>query len=335
MREIIDMIGKKFGKLTVLSRGNDEIKKDGSHVIQYICECECGNIVEVRGTFLRSGHTTSCGCAHIKHGRSNSREYKIFQGVKQRCYNPNFVQYADYGGRGIYVCDEWLNGETGIANYLDWVDRNINDPDHGYKEDRTIARIDNDGPYAPWNCRWEDKKEQANNTRNNLWLTWNGKTKTASEWADLTELPVYVIYDRYHRGWDIFDVLNVPLNSHLHKIKLDDGKYYTTAEISKMCGIPRDIIFDRIVRLHWNHNTAMNTPVLEHYKMITYNGDTLSYADWDRARGYAPGTVGGRIRRGWTEEEALNGKPDSRKPKVPMNAIYFIKDDTLLDTPKD
>lgn len=172
-----DLSGMKFGRLTVIERGEPYISPRGYKSPSWKCLCDCGNTLTVRGTSLRNGTTNSCGCllkewteerrqqASImcrekfkKHGDSGSRLYRIWDNMKRRCNNPTIKGYSSYGGRGITVCDEW---QDSFKAFRDWALAN------GYQDDLTIDRKDNDGPYAPWNCRWVDRKTQATNRRQN------------------------------------------------------------------------------------------------------------------------------------------------------------------------
>jgi hypothetical protein len=111
-----------------------------------------------------------------KHGLHGTRIYSIHKNMKARCYNPKRNSYKNYGARGVRVCDEWL-GEDGVVNFYNWA------MSSGYKEELTLDRKDVNGNYEPSNCRWLTKKEQSNNRRDNRVITFNGVTKTATEWS--------------------------------------------------------------------------------------------------------------------------------------------------------
>lgn len=190
------MIGKKFGKLTVIEEVQKRSKNGHK---QYKCICDCGNIKIVRGDTLKNGSSRSCGCSQgVMHGYSKSKLYKILNGMKNRCYNKNAYNYSYYGGRCITICDDWLND---FMTFYDWA---INS---GYKEGLSIDRIDVNGNYDPNNCRWKTSKQQCNNKRNNIKLTYKGKTQTLSQWADELGINYNTVATRYHRGWETKDIL--------------------------------------------------------------------------------------------------------------------------------
>lgn len=194
-----DISGQKFGRLTALYRLNNHNK----NCVYWLCICDCGNLKEVRGTHLRYGQIKSCGCLNhvptvIKHHQWNTRLYKIYHAIKQRCYNNNHTAYKNYGKRGITICDEWLRDFQAFYN---WSISN------GYKEGLTIDRIDVNGNYEPSNCRWATRKEQQNNRRNTIYLTYNNKTQSISQWADELGIKANTIRTRYFQGWNYKECL--------------------------------------------------------------------------------------------------------------------------------
>lgn len=187
-------IGEKIGRLTVIRLIGK--KTNGTKI--YECKCECGNTKRVVGAELRRGHTQSCGCLFnevqlktvTKHGRSKSRIYKIWKGIKKRCTNPNAHCFKDYGGRGITICDEWKND---FQSFYYWAINN------GYSKELSIDRIDVNGNYSPSNCRWATKKEQANNKRSNIIIEFEGKNYTIAELSQITGIKKSTLYSRVYR----------------------------------------------------------------------------------------------------------------------------------------
>lgn len=119
----------------------------------------------------------------------------VLSNMKSRCYNPKSKQYADYGGRGITVCDEWRS-KGGSKKFFEWAIEN------GWEPSLTIDRIDVNGNYEPSNCRWATMRRQLNNTRRNHLLTLDGETHTAAEWSRITGIDEDVIYHRIAAGWN-------------------------------------------------------------------------------------------------------------------------------------
>lgn len=180
-RKVENIIGRRFGRLLVVENLN--VNSHGSKL--HRCICDCGNKKDVPISYLKSGHTTSCGCLvkemHTTHNLSQSRLYNIHQGMLGRCFRKTDLAYSDYGGRGITICDEWKND---FMAFYKWSLEN------GYREDLTIDRIDVNGNYEPSNCRWATKAEQTRNSRKNVFFTCNGVTKTISEWARELGIPL-------------------------------------------------------------------------------------------------------------------------------------------------
>lgn len=204
MGKFVDMTGKVFGRWTVL-----HLYASYSPRPMWVCECTCGAQRPVAGSNLRSGKSTSCGCAKIeaaresgkqrtRHGMRNSTEYRIWSGIKNRCTNPNAVEYPRYGGRGITMHPAWA---ADFAVFL---------ADVGHKPDGmdSLDRKDNDGSYVPGNVQWATRKTQANNMRTNVRLTHEGQTKTMSEWADALGISYETIQWRVRNGKDVFAPVN-------------------------------------------------------------------------------------------------------------------------------
>ena len=186
------MTGQKFGKLTAIKRAG----RNKSGKIIWQCHCDCGNkeLLIPTGN-LRSGNSTQCWrCKSdemIIHHCNNKRILAIWNGMRGRCYNPNDDAYGDYGGRGIKICDEWLDD---IRNFEEWSMKN------GYSDELTIDRINNNGNYEPSNCRWTTMTVQARNRRGNVMLTYKGETKTVYEWEKELGVSRQTIQNRIARG---------------------------------------------------------------------------------------------------------------------------------------
>lgn len=190
------VIGKKFGRLYV-----KQYSHTGKHYHKYfLCLCDCGNEKIVDMKHLVSGKIKSCGCLWQDnkheyrkiHGDSKKSLYIRWLGMKGRCENRNNARYKDYGGRGIAICEQWHSYES----FKKWALKN------DYKENLEIDRIDNNKGYSPSNCRFVTAKENNLNKRNNIRITYQGKTLTISEWAKETGIKKSTISARIKKlGW--------------------------------------------------------------------------------------------------------------------------------------
>lgn len=193
-KPVNDLAGRRFGRLEVLSRGeNTKAQK-----ARWNCRCDCGKSTLAIGASLLNGHTQSCGCLKDektsarfkKHGEANkTRAYRIWKGMISRCRNPKATSFKWYGALGVDVCERW----NSYANFI----ADMGEPPEG-------TSLERDRPadhYGPDNCRWATALEQSRNTKANRKITAFGKTLCASEWAEITGIPAPTIYDRLNRGW--------------------------------------------------------------------------------------------------------------------------------------
>lgn len=143
------------------------------------------------------------------HKLSNTKLYRVYYGIKQRCYNPKVKNYYNYGGRGIVMCNEW---ENDFRSFYDWAIKS------GYKDGLTIDRIDNNKGYSPDNCRWVTYKVNLRNKRTNRVIEFNGEQHSVIEWSEILCIPVTTLYNRLFEGWDIKNTLTTPLQTDkIHK----------------------------------------------------------------------------------------------------------------------
>lgn len=167
MVKFIDLSGKIFGRLTVLSEYFIKNRKT-----YWKCSCSCGTIKYIRADYLRSGEAQSCKCLRIeklidrnsKHLMSYDRFYNIYNKIKQRCLNPKATGYDYYGGRGITICDRW---KESFENFKEDMYESYLTHYKKYREDTSIDRIDCNGNYYKENCRWATGKMQTFNRRPN------------------------------------------------------------------------------------------------------------------------------------------------------------------------
>jgi hypothetical protein len=190
----IDMAGRRYGRLIA----EDTVGRTKSRRSLWRCICDCGNETVVQGGNLVNGHTTSCGCRRIdvsskltlSHGKTGHPAYHVGESMRQRCANPRRSQWADYGGRGITVCDRWQTFEAF------WEDMGAT-----WAHGLSLDRIDVNGDYEPSNCRWVTQKEQCRNKRNNRLIDTPWGKVTLAEAAERSGIERQALSYRMEKEW--------------------------------------------------------------------------------------------------------------------------------------
>lgn len=238
--------GQKFGELTVVRRD------DGS--TRWLCACSCGKSTSVAAAKLKSGHTKSCG--HLlyvgrpkTHGDTESREYRIWTDMLQRCFNPKRRFYSRYGGRGITVCDRWRNDYAAF----------LADMGRTPFPDAQIDRTNNDGDYEPGNCRWVSRTENMRNRGNARFVEYGGRRLRLFEWSEELGVPTRLLQVRFHRGWtdeEIITGVRAPVASEPKpnaRLITHDGETRPIQEWAKRIGLPVKTLQTRYDR-GWSHS---------------------------------------------------------------------------------
>ena len=217
MSAFVNLIGKRFGRLVVIGR----VENDKYNKIRYLCKCDCGEEKTILRNSLVSKRTVSCGClqkeraksVNAKHNHTRSPIYSVWQNMIQRCNNYRNKQYKDYDKRKIKVCYRWSNKNTnGFENFL---------KDMGYPptNKHQIDRIDNNKGYYKENCRWVLPKINCRNKRNNHTLKYNNKEQCITDWSETTGINKKTIKSRIERGWSPEKTLTTPVRKIKRKIK--------------------------------------------------------------------------------------------------------------------
>ncbi|MFO0452773.1 MAG: hypothetical protein ACK52I_29645 [Pseudomonadota bacterium] len=215
-----DFEPETFGRLTTIGpRFSVSDAKNNRRILQ-VAQCQCGNVDVFIAHLLRIGNTSSCGClqkdrasqSNTTHGNTGTDEYAIHKGMLSRCYNKNRkITYDNYGGRGIKVCDRWLEPDgRGFMNFLE---------DMGPRPStkHSIDRIDVNGDYCPENCRWASQLEQGRNKRNSKYMIAFGKTQCQSAWAEEFGIGLHTLRARLRKGLSPEEALTRPVQPQKRK----------------------------------------------------------------------------------------------------------------------
>jgi hypothetical protein len=205
----LSVVGRRFGRWFVLADAKRVRYPSGQFARRCLCRCDCGRVAIVNQGTLVSGKSQSCGClnrettlkALTTHGMVHTRVYRIWVGMKARCLNPRSCSFENYGGRGITICDKWLS----FAGFYE-------DMGPTYHDGLTIDRIDNSLGYYKENCRWATHAQQNCNKRDNQTVTFQGETKTVSQWSDYLGIPYRTLAYRV-KHWPLERALTEPVHS--------------------------------------------------------------------------------------------------------------------------
>lgn len=253
----IDLTGCRFGRWTVLERD-----LNNKHDTAWICRCDCGTERSVRAICLINNRSKSCGCLrneinaqkYYKHGGIHDRLYHIWSSMKQRCYNPNSRNYNDYGGKGITICEEWLNS---YDSFKKWAFENGYDS-NAEQFECTIDRIDFNKGYSPDNCRWVSAQIQNNNKRNVISYEYNGETHTLYEWSVLLNFNCDRARRRLYDGWTFEDAITKD-HQRIAKTYTYNGESHTVGEWAEILNTTDKSIYTRLEK-GWSIDRVFSQP---------------------------------------------------------------------------
>lgn len=205
-RKTEDLTDQKFGRLTAIG-GYDR----STGITYWDFQCECGTVKSIPARSVKSGRISSCGCLKsdamrerkTSHGMSNYPVYAVWSAMIARCTNPNSVSYMDYGGRGIKVCDRWLDFQNFFTDMGEC------------PKGMSIDRKDVNGDYEPGNCRWATRHEQNMNRRNTMYVEYGGERVALFDLAKSNGVDYDLLRGRYYRGWPLDVALTAPVGTRL------------------------------------------------------------------------------------------------------------------------
>lgn len=292
-----DYRGKRFGLITVVSLSFKEGRYRYVHVV---CDCNPEIVFRKRSGHVYHGKVKSCGCKRYgRHNKSKSAAYSSWVHMRQRCLNKNSDNYEDYGGRGIKICDRWLES---FENFYE----DMGDPP---TDKHTLGRINNDGDYYFENCQWELPNQQNNNRRNTLHVTAFGETKPCSNWVQDNRCVVNysTLSSRIRLGWDAELAITTPKQEEKSSLTaFGETKSYVEWAKDSRCVVDSELLGKRI-REGWSPERAITQAVRKGKIYVEIFGELKTYSEWSRDHRcqVSLGTFHARIKAGWTLEESL------------------------------
>lgn len=244
-----NLAGRKFGRWTVIFAFGRR---------RWCCACDCGVVRMVIVGDVKNGKSTNCGCVlraktsarNTTHGKAGTPEHRAWKHIKGRCHNPKHARYADYGGRGIFVCAKWRDDFPAF----------LRDMGERPSDQHTIDRTDNEKGYEPGNCRWATRQEQSLNKRSSVRLAMCGRVMPLSEWAKALGVDYTTLHHRYRQGWPVDRLLGDPVLPKPELIRWDGqeltlkgwadalGIPYTTLHARRRKGLTGAALFERARR---------------------------------------------------------------------------------------
>ena len=297
-----DLKGMKFGKLTAIEIVGERNKRP-----IWKCLCECGNYIEKPSPYLVYGKNQSCGCG--RYGKKKEKDtfvkkhkrlHNVWWGMKQRCNSASHTAFKYYGGKGIKVCEEWLDFE----NFCKWAMENGYNPT-AKKGECTLDRIDVNGDYCPQNCRWVGMKTQGNNKTDNHWITMDGETKTLQQWAEEYGKTGKRVSTRISRGWNEEKAVKAPNDYHSHYLTIN-GRTMTAKEWANETGVNYSVITSRMSKGWSDERVVFEKSRDAKRRFLTINGQRKSMQEWEEITGIKRDTIAARIDYyGMSPEEAI------------------------------
>lgn len=276
MAKFIDLTGQRFGRLVAIKRVEDQISENGNHKTMWLCKCDCGNTKVVSARELRKENgTRSCGCYRSEyvstfnrntktiHGDRYTRIYREWVSMRARCRD---MSKDGYGSKGICVCKEWSDPETGYLNFKHWSLLN------GYADNLSIDRINYKGNYCPDNCRWTDAQTQANNRATNRIVTFNGEEMTLTQFADKIGRNRDLILKKLNQGMTPEEIASYKFRKGTPTFTLD-GITYNVKEWGIATGYGFNTIYNRM-RNHWSPEDIVTIPPMGRYLNAIYFVDS-------------------------------------------------------------
>lgn len=211
----LNLTGRRFCRFTVIKPVRVIAR---NNTLRWLCRCDCGNERILLAGDLNSGHAKSCGCyaremaakLQFRHGhwsnKKASPEWTAWNQMRQRCSNPKNSSFKRYGARGIVVCERWQKFENFLAD--------MGPKPVGPKRFFSVERKNNNGNYEPSNCKWATQTEQSNNRRSNRIVSWNGVTKTVTQWASELGIKVQTLGYRIRDAWPVEEAFTRPVRKY-------------------------------------------------------------------------------------------------------------------------